>query len=106
MKALTETGHIECEKRGGPGGYRYTVPRDLEEAGLGISLRPPGENGGDHSEDTDAEESSSQGCDTDEEGEEGDVSRAIVRNDDRAIESPVLQGEATIARSRARIVGE
>jgi hypothetical protein len=43
LKSLSESGHIECEKRCGPGGYRYTVPRDPGESVLGISLSPRGE---------------------------------------------------------------
>ena len=88
LKALSESGHIEVEKRGGPGGYRYTVPRDPEEAGLGISLRPLGDDGGDGSEDPDpdTQENPAQDRDTDEEDEEGDKSREGSQDDDHAIE--------------------
>lgn len=103
LKALTETGHIECEKKGGPGGYRYTVPRDQEEAGLGISLHAPGDDG---PEDPDAEEDPSEDRDTDEEGQEGGLSRGSARNGDRAIESPLSPDEDAIARSRDQDDGE
>jgi hypothetical protein len=48
LKALSETGYVECEKKGGPGGYKYTVSRNLENKGLGIYLRATGDGGQEH----------------------------------------------------------
>ena len=85
LKSLSESGHIEVEKRGGPGGYRYTVPRDPEEAGLGISLRPPRKDGEDGSEGSDLDaESPAQDRDTDQDDE--DVPHEGDQDDDHAIE--------------------
>ena len=102
LKALTETGHIECEKRGGPGGYRYTVPRDTKESVLGISLSPADDDGDDGAEGPDAAagEDPAQAGDQGEEDEEGDVARGIARIDERAIEGPLSPGKGAIARSR------
>ena len=90
LKALTETGHIECERKGGPGGYRYTVPRDREIVGLGISLRSSDGEGAEAGDNEDEEE----------EGERERGSRESARNRNRAIESDTLRGEDVIARSR------
>jgi hypothetical protein len=102
LKALTDSGHIECEKRGGPGGYRYTVPRAPTEARLGISLSPADDDDGNEAEGPDAaaEEDPAQAGDQGEDDEEGDVARGIARTDERVIEGPLTPGKGAIARSR------
>lgn len=102
LKALTESGHIECDRRPGPGGYRYTVPRDPGESVLGISLNPRGDDGDaddEGPEEADAEEDPEPGRDTGQKGEES-VSRAIARTDNRAIEGPYQPQKKPIARGR------
>ncbi len=45
LRSLTETGYLDSDGRKGPQGYRYTVGRQEEKPGLGISLRPSPEGG-------------------------------------------------------------
>ncbi len=40
LQSLTQTGYLDSDGRKGPQGYRYTVGRQEEKPGLGISLRP------------------------------------------------------------------
>ena len=48
LKALTETGYLERDGRGGPRGYTYTVSRNpAENKGLSVYLRPAGGEGED-----------------------------------------------------------
>jgi hypothetical protein len=98
LKALSESGHIECEKRGGPGGYLYTVPREPEEAGLGISLRPLDEGGGDGSKDSDG--ATEEDFETDGEDDEGDLPRDTAWSSSPAIEGADSREEEATARSR------
>jgi hypothetical protein len=80
LASLTSTGYLECDRRGGSQGFTYTLTRDPEAMALGISLYPPPNAAG--------------------EDEETRGSRGIARNGGRAIESPSLQGDPEIARSR------
>jgi hypothetical protein len=80
LTSLTSTGYLERDSRRGSQGYTYTLVRDPEGMTLGISLEPPDDVAGE------------------DEGTRG--SRGIARNGGRAIESPSLQGESKIARSR------
>jgi hypothetical protein len=80
LSSLASTGYLERDGRRGSQGYTYTLVRDPEGMTLGINLDPlPGEA-------VDAEETRG--------------SRGIARNGDRAIESPSLQEDLPIARSR------
>lgn len=99
LKSLTESGHIECDPRRGPGGYRYTVPRDPGESVSGISLSPEGDDGGDDPEEPDAEEDPEPGHGMDPEGE-ARVPRGSARAGERAIDSAFSQGKVPIARTR------
>ncbi len=102
LKALTESGHIECEKKGGPGGYRYTVPRVPGESVLGISLSPRGDEGdgdGEGPEEPEAEEDPEPGHGTDPE-DKVRAPRESARTGNRAVEGPHLPVEAPIARLR------
>ncbi len=99
LKALTDTGYLECDFRKGPRGYRYTLSRDPENKGLGISLRTPGDGREDSTNEPDAvtkEEDSSHPTDEDEEGEP----RASARDEHRAVESAFSPDEDPTARSR------
>jgi hypothetical protein len=80
LASLASTGYLECDGRGGSQGFTYTLTRDPEAMTLGISLDPPPDAAG--------------------EDEETRRSRGIARKGDRAIESPSLQGDPEIARSR------
>ena len=86
-----------CPDEGGPGGYRYTVPRDPKETRLGISLITADDDDGDGAEGRDAGTGAPA---QDEDDEEGDVARGIARTDERAIEGPLSPGKDAIARSR------
>ena len=103
LKALTESGYLEREGRRGPHGHRYTVSRDPESRGLGISLNAAdGDHGDDGAEGPDAAagENLGQAGDQGEEDEEGDVGRGIARTGERAIEGPLSPGKGAIARPR------
>jgi hypothetical protein len=80
LASLASTGYLECDGRGGSQGFTYTLTRDPEAMTLGISLGPPPDAAGE------------------DEGTRG--SRGNARNGGRAIESPSLQEESEIARSR------
>ena len=80
LASLTSTGYLERDSRRGSQGYSYTLVRDPEGMTLGISLEPPDDAAG--------------------EDEETRGSRGIAREGDRAIESPSLQEDPEIARSR------
>jgi hypothetical protein len=80
LTSLTSTGYLERDGRRGSQGYSYTLVRDPEGMTLGISLEPPDDVAGE------------------DEGTRG--SRGIARNSDRAIESPSLQEDLAIARTR------
>lgn len=80
LSSLASTGYLESDSRGGSQGYTYTLVRDPEGMTLGISLEPPPDVA------------------REDEGARG--SRGIARNGDRAIESPSLQEDRAIARSR------
>jgi hypothetical protein len=80
LASLTSTGYLECDRRGGSQGFTYALTRDPEAMTLGISLDPPPDAAG--------------------EDEETRGSRGIAREGDRAIESPSLQEDPEIARSR------
>lgn len=45
LKSLTDTGRLDCDRMSGPQGYTYTLAQDAEEIDLGISLRPPPDEG-------------------------------------------------------------
>jgi len=80
LASLASTGYLERDGRRGSPGYSYTLVRDPEGMTLGIYFDPlPGEA-------VDAEQTR--------------ASRGIAREGDRAIESPSLQGDPEIARSR------
>jgi hypothetical protein len=80
LASLASTGYLECDGRGGSQGFTYTLTRDPEAMTLGVSLDPPPDVAGE------------------DEGTRG--SRGMARNGDRAIESPNLQEDPEIARSR------
>jgi hypothetical protein len=102
LKALVETGYLESERKGGPGGYRYTLSRNPTNNALGITLRLAHENGEDSSEgpDADAREGSTSSGATGEDEEEERESRESAREEDRAVEDPVSSEEDAIALSR------
>jgi hypothetical protein len=80
LTSLTSTGYLERDGRRGSQGFIYTLVRDPEGMTLGIYLDPP--------------------PDAAREGEGTRASRGRARNGDRAIESPNLQEDPEIARSR------
>ncbi|HVF00066.1 MAG TPA: hypothetical protein VNA27_01825 [Rubrobacteraceae bacterium] len=96
LKSLTSTGYLDSDGRRGPQGSTYTLAREPEEAALGISLRPPDEDA------DDGEEAAGEADEWDEEEDEEEKrgSRGITRDNNRAIESPDLQGKDANARSR------
>ncbi len=99
LKALTESGYLESERRGGPGGYRYTLSRNPENKGLGISLRGMGDcEGSSDGPDAETKEDSAHHTDEDE-GEEGEA-RASARDEHRAVGSALSPDEDPTARSR------
>ena len=80
LASLASTGYLERDGRRGSPGYSYTLVRDPEGMTLGIYFDPlPGEA-------VDAAQTR--------------ASRGIAREGDRVIESPSLQGDPEIARSR------
>ena len=78
--SLASTGYLERDGRRGSQGYTYTFVRDPEGMTLGISLEPPDDAAG--------EDEATRG------------SRGNARNGDRALETPSLQEDLPIARSR------
>ena len=64
LRALSETGYLESERKGGPGGYRSTLSRNPENKGLGISLRAPGEEGEDAPKESNADAGEESGVST------------------------------------------
>jgi hypothetical protein len=103
LKALTETGYLDCERKGGPVGHKFTLSRNPEHKGLGVYLHPAREEGEDGPEgaDTDSQGAPGLSCQEDDEEDEGArESRDIARNDDRAIENHDLQVEEADALSR------
>jgi hypothetical protein len=103
LKALSETGYLERDRRGGPGGFRYTLTRDAETKGLAISLRPPDDDGEDNAGETnlDARGDSAESDATEGDEDEGGEARGTTRKEDRAVETPVLREEHANARPRA-----
>ncbi len=101
LKALTDTGYLECDFRKGPRGYRYSLSRDPENRGLGISLRTPGDGREDAPNEPDAvtkeeDDDEDSSHPTDEEGE----ARASARDKHRAVGSALSTDEEPTARSR------
>ncbi len=106
LKSLTESGHIECDPRRGPGGYRYTVPRDPGESVSGISLSPPDDEDGadadEGPEESEAEEEDPEPVRNTGEEENGEerVPRGSARAGGRAVDGPLSPEKVPIARSR------
>jgi hypothetical protein len=100
LKSLSDSGYLDCDRRKGPQGYRYSLVRESEGKALDISLRPAREEGEDGPERADADVQGDSGQsrqEDDEEHERERESRDIARNDDRAIESADLQVEEATA---------
>ncbi len=98
LKSLTSTGYLDSDGRRGPQGSSYTLARELEQAALGVFLRPPDDDGT-------AEEDAGTDDGDEEEGEVGDEqakrgSRGIARDGDRAIVRTDWQVKGADARSR------
>jgi len=94
LKSLTSTGYLDSDGRRGPQGSTYTLAREPEEAALGISLRPPDEEGGEAAGKADEGDEE----DEDEDEEEKRELRANARDVDRALESRDLQVKDANAR--------
>ena len=79
------------------------MPRDPENKGLGISLRPPDDGGEDNAGriNADAREGSAESDATEVDDDEGGEPRGTARKEDRAVETPVLREEPASARPRA-----
>jgi hypothetical protein len=86
LKSLVESGYLESARRGGPGGYVYTLSRNPEDKGLGIYLRTPGDDGEDGSEgpDADAREKAMETGPIEENEDEEGESREEDAEDDSA----------------------